>query len=118
MCLESSHLEELVQVLLQVFDEVGVEQFGQDELFDLLRERNLRLSQPRPVERVYTEQETQTEPSVMCFCWNCTFEKSNCATKSRALLKKSDSAKNAFQRSPVTATGITIRTLRLGVDLD
>lgn len=85
MCLESSHLEELVQVLLQVFDEVGVEQFGQDELFDLQRERNLRLSQPRPVERVYTEQEIQTEPSVMCFCWNFTFEKVKlCGKKQRA----------------------------------
>lgn len=61
----SFHLEELVQVLLQVLDEVGVGQFGQDELFDLLRERHLGLSQPRPVERVYTK---QTKRSVMCCC--------------------------------------------------
>lgn len=58
-CLASSHLEELVQVLLQVLDEVGVGQFGQDEPADLLRERHLGLRQPRPVERVCTE-ETKT----------------------------------------------------------
>lgn len=65
VCVELFHLEELVQVLLQVLDEVGVGQFGQDELFDLLREWHLGLSQPRPVERVYTK---QTKRSVMCCC--------------------------------------------------
>lgn len=72
VCVSSSHLEELIQILLQVLDEVGVRQFGQDELFDLLRERHLGLSQPRPVEWVYSE---QTEPSVMC-----------CSTEQRVFL--------------------------------
>ena len=50
---ERAHLKELVEVLLKVLDEVGVVEFGQHHLLDLLGEGHLGLGQPRPVERVW-----------------------------------------------------------------